>query len=205
MTYKIGTNVKLGKNVKIYPNVFIGNNCEIGDNTIIHYGAFIEHDCVVGNNCRVGTHAVLRRGTQIKDYSVFSHLSVSEGNNCIGNHVTVQSQCHITEGIVIEDWVFIAPFFIGANTRRISHGRKKIRLIKEPPHIKFGARIAVNVTVLPKVIIGREALIGAGSVVTKDIPDFAIAFGVPAKVRGEVPTDERYPKELYQEFLKSQK
>lgn len=201
MEYEIGKNVKLGRNVEIYPYAYIGDNTEIGDDTIIHLGAFIEHDCVIGRNCRIGTHTVLRRGTQICDYSVFSHLSVSEGNNYIGNHVTIQSQCHITEGIVIEDWVFIAPIFVGANTKRISHGREKIPVVKEAPYIKFGARIGVNVTVLPKVTIGREALIGAGSVVTKDVPDFAIVFGVPAQVRGEVPPEERYPEKLYQEFL----
>lgn len=201
MKLEIGKNVKLGRNVKILPYAYIGDNCEIGGNTIIQYGAFIEHDCTIGNNCRVGTHAVLRRGTNIGDFSVFGSLSASEGNNSIGNHVTIHTQCHITEGIVIEDRVFIAPEFVGANTMRISHGRKNVPLVKEAPYIKFGAGIGVNVTILPKVTIGREALIGAGAVVTKDVPDFAIAFGAPAKVYGEVPEEERYPEELYQKFL----
>lgn len=201
MKLEIGENVKLGKNVKILPHAYVGDNCEIGDNTIIQYGAFIEHDCTIGNNCRIGTHTVLRRGTNIGDSSIFGSLSASEGNNYIGNHVTIHTQCHITEGIAIEDWVFIAPEFVGANTIRIFHGRKNIPLVKEAPHIKFGARIGVNVTILPRVTIGREALIGAGAVVTKDVPDFAIAFGAPAKVHGEVPEEERYPEELYQKFL----
>lgn len=201
MKYNIGKNVKLGKNIRIFPYAYIGDDCEIGDETVIQYGAFIEHDCVIGNNCRIGTHAVLRRGTRIGDDSVFGSLSASEGNNHIGNHVTIHTQCHITEGIVIEDWVFIAPEFVGANTMRISHGRKNIPLVKEAPYIKFGARIGVNVTILPKVTIGREALIGAGAVVTKDVPDFAIAFGTPAKIYGGVPEEERYPEELYQKFL----
>lgn len=202
MEYKLGKNVKLGRNVKILPYAYIGDNCEIGDNTIIQYGAFIEYDCTIGNNCRIGTHAVLRRGTNIGNFSVFGSLSASEGNNYIGNHVTIHTQCHITERITIEDWVFIAPEFVGANTIRISHGRKKIPLVIEAPYIKFGARVGVNVTVLPRVTIGREALLGAGSVFTKDVPDFAIAFGVPAEVRGEVPENERYPEKLYQEFLR---
>jgi UDP-2-acetamido-3-amino-2,3-dideoxy-glucuronate N-acetyltransferase len=116
--------------------------------------------------------------------------------------VTIHTQCHITEGTVIEDYVFIAPEYVGANTMRISHERENIPLVKEAPHIRFGARIGVNVTVLPKITIGREALIGAGAVVTTDIPDFAIAFGAPAKVHGEVPLEERYPDQLYQEFMK---
>jgi acetyltransferase-like isoleucine patch superfamily enzyme len=202
MSYRTGRNVKLGKNVEIFPYVFIGDNCEIGDDTILQYGAFLEHDCIIGKGSRIGTYAVLRRGTQIGDHSVFGSLSASEGNNSIGNNVTIHTQCHITEGTVIEDFVFIAPEYVGANTMRISHGRENIPLVKDAPHIKFGARIGVNVTLLPKITIGREALIGAGAVVTNDIPDFAIAFGTPAKVRGEVPGEERYPDELYQEFMK---
>ncbi len=164
---------------------------KIGANTIIQHGAFIEDDCIIGNNCRIGTYAVLRRATKIGNNSVFGSLSASEGNNQIGNHVTIHSQCHITEGIIIEDHVFIAPGFVGANTMRISHGRKNVPLVKEPPHIKFAARIGANVTVLPAVVIGRNALVGAGSVVTRNVPDFAVAFGVPAKVRGEVPVEDR--------------
>lgn len=201
MKYAVGNDVRLGKNVKIFPNAYVGDNCKIGDDTIIQYGAFIEYNCVIGNSCRIGTHAVLRRGTRIGDNSVFGSLSASEGNNHIGNHVTIHTQCHLTEGIVVEDWVFVAPEFVGANTTRISHGRERVPLLKEAPCIKFGARIGVNVTVLPKVTIGREALVGAGAVVTKDVPDFTIVFGTPAKAYGEVPEVERFPEELYQEFL----
>jgi acetyltransferase-like isoleucine patch superfamily enzyme len=196
-----GKDVKLGKNVEILPNAFVGDNCEIGDGTVVQYGAFLEHDCTIGNNCRIGTYAVLRRGTRMGDHSVFGSLSASEGNNNVGNHVTIETQCHITEGTVIEDYVFIASEYVGANTVRISHGRDSVPLVKEAPYIRFGARIGVNVTVLPKITIGREALIGAGAVVTSDIPDFAIAFGTPAKVRGKVAEEERYPEKLYQEFL----
>lgn len=201
MEYLIGKNVRVGKNVKIFPNAYIGDNCEIGDNSIIQYGAFIEHDCIIGNNSRVGTHAVLRRGTKIGDYSVFGNLCASEGNNYIGDHVTIETQSHVTGEIVIEDWVFVGPEFVTTNTRNISHGRKNVPLIIEAPRIKFGARIGGNATILPSVTVGREAFVGAGAVVTKDIPDFAIAFGVPAKVYGEIPEEERYPEELYQEFL----
>lgn len=198
----IGNDVKLGKNLKILPLSYIGDDCEIGDNTIIQYGAFIEHDCKIGSNCRIGTHAVLRRGTKIGDYSVFGTLSASEGNNSIGNHVTVETQCHITEGIIVEDWVFIASEFVGANTMNISHGRNNVPLVKEAPYIKFGARVGVNVTILPRVTIGREAFIGAGTIVTRDIPDFAVAVGTPAKVTGTVSEKERYPESLYREFVK---
>ena len=127
----------------------------------------------------------------IGDNSVFGTLSVSEGKNQIGNNVTIHSQCHITQDVNIEDRVFIAPLFCGANTKRITHDRD-FPLIIDGYKIMFGARIGIGVNILPGVNIGREALIGAGSVVTRDIPDFSIAFGNPAKVRGLVPNEDRY-------------
>ena len=165
-------------------------DAEIGEETIIHSGAVIERNCKIGRGCRIGYYAVLREGTIIGDHSVFGTLSVSEGHNEIGNNVTIHSQCHITEGVKIEDWVFIAPFFCGANTRRIVHGRQ-YPLEKVGYKIKFGARIGIGVLVAPGIVIGREALVDMGSLVTKDVPDYAHVRGFPAKVIGEVPYDER--------------
>ncbi len=168
----------------------ISVDAEIGEETIIHSGAVIERNCKIGKGCRIGYYAVLREGTIIGDHSVFGTLSVSEGNNEIGNNVTVHSQCHITEGVKIEDWVFIAPFFCGANTRRIVHGRQH-SLEKVGYMIKLGARIGIGVLVAPGIVIGREVLVDMGSLVTKDVPDYAHVRGFPAKVIGEVPYDER--------------
>lgn len=169
---------------------WVSDGAKIGEGTIVHAGAVIEDDCVIGRNCRIGYHAVLRQGTKIGDYSVFGTLSASEGWNEIGSHVTIHSQCHITEDVKIEDWVFLAPLFCGANTMRIVHGRD-YPLVKKGYTIKSGARIAIGVNVLPDITIGRDALIGVGAIVTRDIPDYAIAFGSPAKVVGEVPLEER--------------
>ena len=87
---------------------------------------------------------------------------------------------------------FIArtTFFVGANTPRIVHGRNYPLELK-PFRIKFGARIGIDVSVLPGVTIGREALVGAGSLVTKDVPDYAVVFGRPAKVVRNVSIEER--------------
>jgi acetyltransferase-like isoleucine patch superfamily enzyme len=169
---------------------WVSDGAKIGEGTIVQAGAVIEEDCVIGRNCRIGYHVVLRRGTKICDNSIFGTLSASEGWNEIGSHVTIHSQCHITEDAKIEDWVFIAPLFCGANTMRIVHGRD-YPLVKEGYTVKYGARIAIGVNVLPKVVIGKNTLIGAGALVTKDIPDNSIALGVPARVVGEVPLKER--------------
>ena len=199
----IKENVTIGDGVVIFPNVYIGENTKIGDGSIIQYGAFIEHDCNIGKHCRIGTNAVLRRETNIGDYSIFGSLSASEGKNWIGNHVLIHSQCHLTLGIIIEDWVFIAPLFVGANDPKMLHGRRHTeKFVPKGPHIRFGSGIAVNVTLLPGVVIGRECLIGASSLVTKDVPDFSIAIGVPARVVKSVDEKWRLPEESYQEFRK---
>lgn len=218
---KVAENVNLGKRVKIgqnsiikenavigddamiFPNVYIGENTKIGDGSIVQYGAFIEHNCHIGKHCRIGTNAVLRRETNIGDNSIFGSLSASEGKNWIGNNVLIHSQCHLTTGIIIEDWGFIAPLFVGANDPKMLHGRRQVeKFVPTGPHIKFGSGIAVSVTLLPGVVIGRECIIGASSLVTKDIPDFSIAFGTPAKVLKNVDKKWRLPEEWYQEFRK---
>jgi len=210
---RLGKNVKIGENViirdnavigddvTIFPNVYIGENTHIGEGSIIQYGAFIEHDCNIGRHTRIGTNAVLRRETNIGDNSIFGSLSASEGKNWIGNNVLIHTQCHLTSGLIIEDWVFVAPEFVGANDPDMLHGRRHLKkFVPKAPRIKFGTAIAVNVTVLPGVVIGRECIIGAHSIVTKDIPDFSIAYGVPAKVVKTVDEKWRLPEEFYQEF-----
>ena len=206
---KIGENsivkdgVEIGNNVIIFPNTYIGENTRIGDRSVIQYGAFIEHDCNIGKNSRIGTNTVLRRETNIGDHSIFGSLSASEGKNWIGNNVLIHSQCHLTTGIIIEDWVFIAPLFVGANDPKMLHGRREgEKFIPKGPHIKFGSGIAVNVTLLPGVVIGRECIIGASSLVTRDISDFSIAFGSPARAVKSVNEQWRLPEERYREFRK---
>ncbi|TET65966.1 N-acetyltransferase [Candidatus Bathyarchaeota archaeon] len=199
----IEENATIGDDVVIFPNVYIGKNTKIGDGSIIQYGAFIEHNCSIGKHCRIGTNTVLRRETNIGDHSIFGSLSASEGKNWIGNNVLIHSQCHLTSGIIVEDWVFIAPLFVGANDPKMLHGRRHVeRFVPKGPHIKFGSGIAVNVTLLPGVVIGRECIIGASSLVSKDVPDFSIAFGIPARVVKGVDEKWKLPEERYQEFRK---
>jgi len=199
----IQDNAEIGDDVAIYPNVYIGENTKIGEGSIIQFGAFIEHSCNIGSHTRIGTNAVLRRETNIGDNSIFGSLSASEGKNWIGNNVLVHTQCHITTGIIIEDLVFIAPEFVGANDPYMLHGRRNIqKFIPKAPYIKYGSRLAVNVTVLPGIVIGRESVVGASSLITKDLPDFSIAYGIPAKVVKTVEDKWRLPEEEYQKFRK---
>jgi UDP-2-acetamido-3-amino-2,3-dideoxy-glucuronate N-acetyltransferase len=173
----------LGEWECIHPNVTFGENVQIGD------GVVIEEWCVIGDNVIIGHNTILRPNTLIGNDSVIGHLVVSEGSNMIGNRVLIHSQCHITKLVTIEDDVFIAPFFCIANTPRIVHGRNYDLELK-PGWIKRAARIGVSVTVLPGLTIGENTLIGAGSVVTHNVPDGEIWFGNPAVKHGDVLREE---------------
>ena len=180
------------KNVKVASTAIVAEEAKIGAGSIVQDYAIIEKGVEIGKACRIGYHAVLREGTVLGDNSVFGTHSVSEGLNSIGHNTTIHSQCHITQGAKIGDWVFIAPGFIGANTKRIQHGRG-YSLVKTGYEIGFGTRVGIGVIVLPGVKVGREALLGAGSLITRDIGDFKVAFGRPAREVGDVPADEKLP------------
>lgn len=180
----------VSKSAVVREYAIVRSGTKIGERTVINPFAHIEENCRVGSDCFIGTHANLREETCIGNGSVFGTLSQSEGKNRIGERVRIHTCCHITQGAIIDDYVFIAPFFMGANTKRIAYARS-IPKIVDGYRIGFGARIGVSVTVMPGITIGREALVGAGSLVTRDVPDYAIVYGAPATIKGLVPQDER--------------
>lgn len=162
---------KFGRNVTLGEGVIIEEGCKIGNSTFIGHYTILRPDTKIGNNCRIG------------------HLTVFEGNCIIGDRVLIHAQCHITKGVKIEDDVFIAPFFCGANTQKIKHGRN-FDLEIDGYTIKRAARIGIGVLVLPGKVIGENAQVGVGAVVTKDIPSKEIWVGNPAKKLKDVPEDE---------------
>jgi len=97
-------------------------------------------------------------------------------------------------GSIIEDGVYMGVRSLLTNTRRIAWGRSYKAQIAAP-HIKLGARIASGAIIMPGVTIGTNSLVGAGSLVDKDVPDLQIWFGSPAKKRGTIQADEvfKYP------------
>ncbi|MDX7745623.1 acyltransferase [Aeromonas veronii] len=134
----------------------------------------------IGDNTRIWQYSVVLQGARIgKECNICAHTLI-EGNVTIGDRVTIKSGVYIWDGVTIEDDVFIGPCVAFTNDR---HPRSKIYPDEfSKMLIKNGASIGANATLLPGITIGRHAMVGAGSVVTKDVPDYAVVVGNPAKI-----------------------
>ncbi|WP_429049181.1 acyltransferase [Aeromonas veronii] len=134
----------------------------------------------IGNGTRIWQFSVVLSGARIgKDCNICAHTLV-ESDVVIGDRVTIKSGVYIWDGVTIEDDVFIGPCVAFTNDR---HPRSKIYPDEfSKMLIKNGASIGANATLLPGITIGRHAMVGAGAVVTKDVPDYAVVVGNPAKI-----------------------
>jgi len=147
-------------------------------------------DVTIGEGTRLGNFVMIRSNTLIgMECTIGSYVDI-EGDVTIGHHVSLQSGCYITRGVVIEDEVFCGPRVITMNDKRIVHRRPGLTFLREGPRIERGARVGGGSVLLPGVTIGSNALVGAGSVVTRDVPPGAIVVGNPARVVGTVRPEE---------------
>jgi acetyltransferase-like isoleucine patch superfamily enzyme len=147
-------------------------NISIGEGTFINHFTTIRPNVVIGRNVDIRSFVVIEDDVLISDNAKIYQLT------------------NITKGAIIKEKVFIGPGVIMLNTNRISSFRQYDTVIK-PPFIMRGARIGGGATLLPNIIIGPNAQVGAGSVVTKSVPDNTIVVGNPAKFLKEVPEEER--------------
>ena len=184
----IGDNVIVGHPSRSEMETFKRNPNEIdgsivGKNCTLRSHGTIYSLAVLGDNVQTGHYYLIRENTKIGDHTLVG-TNVTIDNDCkIGKNVSIQSGVYIPTGTVIEDDVFLAPNVCLTNDRRPAF-LKEWKC--EPVYIGALATLGANSTILPGVVIGKAALIGAGSVVTKDVPDFAVVYGVPARVVGDV-------------------
>ena len=154
----------------------IGSDVKLGHNVTIY--EFVNlYGCSVGDNTKIGTFVEIQRGAII-------------GANC-----KISSHTFVCEGVTIEDGVFVGhgvEFINDRYPRATSDGRLQTEDDWEcvPTHVKRNASIGSNVTILCGVAVGEEAIVGAGSVITRDVPDRAIVAGNPARILRSIQGDE---------------
>jgi acetyltransferase-like isoleucine patch superfamily enzyme len=156
----------------------LGRNARLRSGTVIYAGSEI------GGDFETGHHVIVREDTRIGDHvSVWSN-SVIDYGCVIGSRVKIHCNCYVAQFTELEDDTFLAPGVTIAND--LFPGRSRSASAMAGPLIRAGVQIGVNATILPYVIIGKGAIIGAGSVVTRDIPPGMVAYGNPAIPRRPV-------------------
>lgn len=152
-------------------------------------GAVIAPDVQIGRNTFIGNNVTIRRGCHIGRNVVIGHNSVIEEDCFIGNDTRIQALVYLAKGTQVAAKVFIGPMVCTTNDKRIvSHGRGDFK--PNAPIIEFGARIGARALIMPGVRIGRNTLIGAGSIIAKDAHAEQVWRGTKARRTGTVPKEE---------------
>jgi acetyltransferase-like isoleucine patch superfamily enzyme len=151
----------------------------IGKNSVIRSGTILYCDVITGDFFQTGHNVVIREETRIGDRVSIGTATVIDGHTDIGNDVNLQSRVYLPTNTRIGNHVFIGPNAILTNDR---YPPSRIGGL-DGPHVMDGAAIGANATLLPGVCIGEGALVAAGAIVTRDVPDHMMAIGAPAKIR----------------------
>lgn len=153
---------------------YIGANAHIRSHTVIYAGNRI------GENFQTGNKVNIRELNEIGNHVSIGTLSVIEHHVIIGNNVRIHSQAFVPEYTILEENTWLGPNVVLTNAKYPLSPGVKDNL--KGPIVKKGAKIGANCTVMPGIVIGENALIGAGSVVVRDVPAHAVVVGNPARV-----------------------
>lgn len=189
----VGEHAVLGKRPKLgarstaaagdLAGLVVGAGATISTHAIVYAGT------EVGAGAIIGDHAFVRERCAIGERTVIGRGVTVENDTRIGADCRVQSQSYITAKSVLEDDVFIAPCVVTTNDNLMGRTERRHALTKGPT-IRRGARVGGAVVLCPGIEVGEEAFIGAGAVVTRDVPAGTVLVGVPARVLRDVPDDE---------------
>ena len=155
------------KNYFVHESSYVDEGCTIGEGTKIWHFSHVMSGCNIGKRCNIGQNVVISPGV------------------VLGEGVKIQNNVSVYTGVICEDGVFLGPSCVFTNVinprafiERKSEYRKTV--------VKKGASIGANATIVCGHDIGRYAFVGAGAVVTQNVPDYALVYGAPARIRGYV-------------------
>lgn len=156
--------------IRSHTVIYAGNR--IGDDFQTGHGALVREENEIGNNVSIGSHTIVEHHVKI------------------GDNVRLHSNVFVPEFSILEEGCWLGPNVVVTNARypRSRNVKQQLR----GATIKRGAKIGANATLLPSVIIGANALVGAGAVVTHDVPDGAVVAGNPARVIKQIDEIEEY-------------
>lgn len=155
------------KDYFVHESSYVDEGCTVGAGTKIWHFSHVMKGCTIGENCNIGQNVVISPGVTL------------------GSGVKIQNNVSVYTGVVCEDGVFLGPSCVFTNVinpRAFIERKSEYRRTT----VKKGASIGANATIVCGHDIGRYAFVGAGSVVTKNVPDYAMVYGSPARIRGYV-------------------
>ena len=159
----------------------IAADVHLGENVVVYHPDLVNlYGCEIGDGCKIGAFVEIRR--QVK----------------VGRNVKIQAFAFIPEGVTVEDGVFIGPHVCFTNDKYPRAVNPDGSLMEAedweivPTLVKQGASLGANATIMCGITVGEYALVGAGAVVTCDVPAYAIVTGVPARVVGDVRDREEH-------------
>lgn len=157
----------MDKNYFVHESSYVDDNVKIGDGTKIWHFSHVMSNCEIGERCNIGQNVVISPGVKL------------------GNGVKIQNNVSVYTGVICEDDVFLGPSCVFTN---VVNPRSFIERKSEYKDtiIGTGASIGANVTIVCGHNIGKYALVGAGAVVTKHVPDYALVVGNPSRIIGYV-------------------
>lgn len=155
------------ENVFVHESSYVDEPSSIGSGTRIWHFSHIMKDTRIGENCNIGQNVVISPGC------------------VVGNNVKIQNNVSVYTGVTLEDDVFCGPSMVFTNViNPRSHVERKDEY--QVTLVRQGASIGANSTIVCGITLGRYCFVGAGAVVTRDVPDYAVVYGSPARVRSWV-------------------
>lgn len=164
-TGNVGAGATLAEGALVHESAYVDDGVSIGTGSRVWHFCHLVKGAVIGERCSIGQNVVIMNGTRL------------------GNNVRVQNNVSIYEGVELDDDVFCGPSMVFTN---VFNPRSAVSRKNEyrKTFVRQGASIGANATIVCGITIGKFAFIGAGAVVNRDVPDYALMMGVPARRRG---------------------